>query len=59
MGETENTAWVLALGFCGTSSADSFVDDVQYQLQEAIRFYDAWGAAGKVEALKKQLDSLV
>eukprot|EP00980_Cylindrotheca_fusiformis_P025755 scaffold14559_cov137-Cylindrotheca_fusiformis.AAC.1 len=27
----------------------------KYRLGEAIRFYEAWGAFGKVEALKKQL----
>ncbi|KAL3941753.1 MAG: hypothetical protein SGBAC_003932 [Bacillariaceae sp.] len=30
-------------------------EDVQYRLQEAIRLYDVWGVAGKVEA---QLDTL-
>jgi cytidine deaminase len=30
-------------------------EEAKYRMEEAIRFYEAWGAVGKVEMLKKHL----
>jgi hypothetical protein len=36
----------------------SDIDDAKYHMSEAIRYYREWGAVGKAEQLRKEIDEL-